>query len=133
VAALAFGALLLPWLGERWSNQAALAESPARAITLAKRALSVDPLLVEPLWWEADAERDPNRQLALYAEATRKQPQNAQTWLYKARFELSYGCARAALQDLYRFNDLDAKARPADGPDDYLRALRLVNSGRPTC
>ena len=32
-----------------------------------------------------------------------------------------------------RGSDLNAFARPQDGPDDYLRALRLVDSGKPTC
>ena len=132
-ALILFGVLLMPWLGQRWSNDASVAGSSAQAISLSKKARSVDPLLVEPLWWQADAQSDPQKALALYAEATRVQPQNAQTWLYKARFELDYGCARAALNDLYRFNDLDPKARPSAGPDDYLRALRLVNSGKPKC
>jgi O-antigen ligase len=132
-ALILFAVLLMPWLGERWSSDASVAGSSAQAISLAKKARSVDPLLVEPLWWQADAQSDPQKALALYAEATRVQPQNAQTWLYKARFELDYGCARAALEDLYRFNDLDPKARPSAGPDDYLRALRLVNSGKPKC
>jgi O-antigen ligase len=132
-ALLAFVVLLLPWLGERWSDDASVASRPAHAISLAKKARSVDPLLVEPLWWQADAQKDPSKALALYAEATRMQPQNAQTWLYKARFELDYGCARAALDDLYKFNALDPKARPSAGPDDYLRALGLVNSGKPKC
>jgi tetratricopeptide (TPR) repeat protein len=130
---LLFGALLMPWLGERWSNEARDASSPAHAISFAKKARSVDPFLVEPLWWQADAQKDPSKALALYVEATRVQPENAQTWLYKARFELDYGCARAALEDLYRFNALDSKARPSAGPDDYLRALRLVNTGKPRC
>jgi tetratricopeptide (TPR) repeat protein len=135
-ALLLFGALLLPWLGARWSNQALDATgsaSPARVEQLANRARAVDPFLVEPLWWEALAQSDPNKALAYYAEATRVQPQNAQAWLYKAQLELDHGCARAALEDLYKFNDLDPKAKPSDGPDDYLRALRLVNSGKPTC
>jgi hypothetical protein len=132
-ALLLFAVLLMPWLGERWSNQASVASPSAHVISLAKKARSVDPLLVEPLWWQADAQTDPNKSLALYAEATRLQPENAQTWLYKARFELGFGCARAALDDLYKFNALDPKARPSDGPDDYLRALRLVNSGKPKC
>jgi hypothetical protein len=132
-AVIFFAVLVMPWLGQRWSNDASVAGSSAQAISLAKKARSVDPLLVEPLWWQADAQSDPQKALALYAEATRVQPENAQTWLYKARFELDYGCARAALQDLYRFNDLDPKARPSAGPDDYRRALRLVNSGKPKC
>jgi hypothetical protein len=135
-ALLLFGVLLMPWLGERWSNEAldATDTAPAaRVQTLADRARAVDPLLVEPLWWEALAQTDPSKALAYYTEATRVQPQNAQTWLYKAQLELDHGCARAALEDLYKFNDLDPKAKPSAGPDDYLRALALVNTGKPTC
>src|SRR4051794_8597287 len=46
VALLAFGALLMPWLGHRWSDDAEAKTSAP----LAKRSRSVDPLLVEPLW-----------------------------------------------------------------------------------
>jgi O-antigen ligase len=135
-ALLLFGVLLLPWLGERWSNEAldVTGTAPtARVQTLADRARAVDPLLVEPLWWEALAQTNPSKALAYYTEATRVQPQNAQAWLYKAQLELDHGCARAALEDLYKFNDLDPKAKPSAGPDDYRRALALVNSGKPTC
>jgi len=127
--------LLLPWLGERWSDEATFA-SPARAVVLAKRARSVDPLLVEPLWALALAEEEnghPARSLAYYVQATRDQPQNAQTWLAAGRFALDVGCARRALQYFYRFNALDKNARPSEGPNDYLRALALVNSGKPRC
>jgi hypothetical protein len=135
VAALLFLSLLLPWLGQRWSDDAfaALGGRSTRVITLAKRARSVDPLLVEPLWWQADAQSNPRQALALYADATRKQPENGQTWLYKARFELDFGCPRMALSDLYHFVALDPQARPSAGPDDYRHALKLVNSGKPTC
>ncbi|MDX6477264.1 MAG: hypothetical protein QOH95_2775, partial [Gaiellaceae bacterium] len=134
-ALLAFGVLLLPWLGERWSDKATFA-SPARAEVLAKRARSVDPLLVEPLWALALAEDTRGheaRALAYYEQATRDQPQNAQTWLAAGTYALDVGCARRALQHFYRFNALDKKARPSEGPDDYLRALALVNSGKPRC
>lgn len=133
VALIAFGVLLLPWLGDRWSNDALFASTPARTVTLAERARSVDPLLVEPLWTEAGVRKDPRKALALYAEAVRKQPQNAQAWLLKAQFELQYGCPRLALADLYTFVALDPYERPDRGPDDYRRALALVNSGKPTC
>ena len=46
VALLAFGVLLLPWLGERWASEALGASPPSRAVQLANRAHSVDPLLV---------------------------------------------------------------------------------------
>jgi hypothetical protein len=133
---LVFVVLLLPWLGERWSDDATFTASSSRAIQLAKRARSVDPLLVEPLWALALAEDDRNdaaRALAYYEEATRVQPENAQTWLAAGQYALEIGCARRALQHFYRFNALDKYARPSDGPDDYLRALRLVNSGKPRC
>ena len=134
-ALLAFVVLLLPWLGQRWADEATFA-APARAETLAKRARSVDPLLVEPLWALAFAEEqrgnDP-RSLAYYEQATREQPENAQTWLAAGRFALHIGCARRALQHFYRFVALDNKARPSEGADDYREALRLVNTGKPRC
>jgi hypothetical protein len=130
-AALAFGVLLLPWLGHRWSDQAFFDGSTKAA----NRARSVDPLLVEPYWTLADAYAPTSyaRAVHYFALATQKQPQNAQTWLYKAEFELGRGCARAALQDFYRFNALDPYERPDAGPDDYRKALALVNSGKPRC
>jgi O-Antigen ligase len=134
-AMLAFAVLLLPWLGERWSDQATFSP-PARAIVLAKRARSVDPLLVEPFWALAAAEDERGNSaasLAYYEEATREQPENAQTWLAAGRYALDVGCARRALLNFYRFNALDKNARPSAGPDDYRRALRLVNSGKPRC
>jgi tetratricopeptide (TPR) repeat protein len=135
-ALFVFVVLLLPWLGERWSDDATFTASPTRAERLARRARSVDPLLVEPLWalaLAADERNDVARALGYYEEATRVQPENAQTWLAAGRYALEIGCARRALQHFYRFNALDKYARPSDGPDDYQRALRLVNSGRPRC
>jgi hypothetical protein len=131
-ALLAFGVLLLPWLGHRWSDQA----EGTTSATLAKRSRSADPFLVEPLWTlalAAELRGEPFAARAYYDEATRVQPQNAQTWLYSGRFELDHGCARHALTAFYRFVALDPKARPQDGPDDYRRALDLVDSGKPRC
>jgi O-antigen ligase len=131
-ALLAFGVLLMPWLGERWSDDAEAKTS----VALAKRSRSVDPLLVEPLWTlalAAELRGEPFVARAYYDEATRLQPENAQTWLYAGRFELDNGCARHALTAFYRFVALDPKARPQDGPDEYRRALKLVDSGKPRC
>jgi hypothetical protein len=137
VALALAGILFLPWLGERWANDALFASKPARADTLAKRAHSTDPLLVEPYWAQADA-ADERKQygdaLRFYGLATRVQPDNADTWLDKAEYELNgLGCARHALIDFERFNTLNPYAAPNEGPDDYRRALRLVNSGKPVC
>jgi hypothetical protein len=132
-AALAFGVLLLPWLGQRWADQAFFSTNPKRATQLANRARGVDPLLVEPYWALADAQTSYGHALYYYDLATKRQPQNAQAWYYKAHFELQSNCARAALQDFYKFNALDPYERPDAGPDEYREALALVNSGKPRC
>ena len=65
--------LLLPWLGARWSDDA-LAASPARAVQLADRADSVDPLLVDPLWAKAFAAEtlgEPQRAFDYYVAGRR--------------------------------------------------------------
>jgi cobalt/nickel transport system permease protein len=41
------------WLGDRYANQAALATSPARSITLAKRAHSLNPVSLDPIFTQA--------------------------------------------------------------------------------
>jgi hypothetical protein len=133
-AALAlFVCLLLPWLGHRWSIQALGEVNTARAIKLADRARSVDPLLVEPISTQADDLQvsDPSRALELYALATRKQPANPNVWLAKGLFELRYGCPRLAYPDLQIFTNLDDHADPRVGANDKDRALRYVNSGKP--
>jgi tetratricopeptide (TPR) repeat protein len=135
-AVIAFGVLLLPWLGERWSSQAAVSVAPQHAITLAKRARSVDPLLVQPLLtlgFASDLAGRPLVARAYYAQAVRAQPKNPDTLLSAGLFELAHGCARHAYAYLEPFTELDPKARPEDGPIAYRRALHLVNSGTPTC
>ncbi len=134
VALLAFAVLLLPWLGERWAAQATETLSTQNAVKLAKRARSVDPLIVEPLWALAFAsESRPPLALAYYDEATKRQPANPQTWLLAGRYALSIGCPRHAYPYLERYTELDPKALPSEGGDAYRRALALVNSGKPTC
>ena len=135
-ALLAFGALLLPWLGSRWATDA-LGAPPARAITLAKRAHGVDPFLVEPYWaqaFAADARNQAQRAFAFYMAATRRQPANPETWLLAGRYALEQGCAQTAYPLLERFTELvNQRARPDEGGNDYRRALALVNSGKPRC
>ena len=134
-AALAFGALLLPWLGERWANDALFA-SPARAVQLADRAQSVDPFLVEPLWAKAlaaDARGRQQRAFDYYVDAVHKQPKNPQTWLFAGRYALDKRCYHLAYTYLEKFTELNQKARPSAGGDDYNRALRLVNAGKGKC
>ncbi len=130
-ALLAFVVLLLPWLGERWSSQATVAP-PARAVTLAKRARSVDPLLVEPAF-AAELRGDLRTAYAYYEEATRKQPKNADTWLLAGQFAYAHGCMRAAYDNLEKFTELDNNARPSRGGDAYNAALKIVNAGKAKC
>jgi hypothetical protein len=135
VAAFAFAALLLPWLAARWADDA-LAAPPARAVQLADRAESVDPLLVEPLWAKADAAvvlGEDQRAFDLFVQATARQPKNPQTWLQAGEFALSHRCWRLAYTYLERYTELDPRARASDGADDKDRALRLVNAGRNAC
>ena len=132
-ALLAAGVLFLPWLGARWTADAEGASDPATAVRLAKRARSVDPLNAESVWAQALATSGYLRQQALYALATRMEPENPQWWVLKGQFELTNGCARAALLDFYRFNALNQYANPNAGPNDYRRALALVNTGKPHC
>jgi hypothetical protein len=132
-ALLLFGALFLPWLGERWSSEASVASPPARVISLAKKARSVDPLLVEPLWWQADAQTDPRKAVALYQTAVDMQPKNAQTWLNAGLYAVSLDCPRLAYYYLERFTELDNKARASQGADAYRTALAQVNTGKPKC
>jgi hypothetical protein len=133
--ALAIGLLVLPWLGHRWANDA-LGASPARAVHLADRAQSVDPLLVEPLWAKALAawQRDETqRAFAYYAEAVRKQPKNPETWRAAGTFAFDQRCYRTAYTYLEKFTELNKNARPSAGGDDYNEALRQVNLGNNRC
>jgi O-antigen ligase len=134
-ALLLFGSLFLPWLGERWSNDASLAvtDSSAHAISLAKKARSVDPLLVEPLWWQADAQTDPRQAVALFQAAVDKQPKNAQTWLAAGLYAAGLPCPRLAYHYLERYTELDPNARASEGADAYRTALAQVNTGKPKC
>ena len=132
-ALLLFGALFLPWLGGRWSNDASVASPPARVISLAKKARSVDPLLVEPLWWEADAQTDPRQAVALYQAAVDKQPKNDQTWLAAGLYAAGIGCPRLAYHYLERYTELNPNARASQGADTYRTALQQVNTGKPKC
>jgi hypothetical protein len=133
-ALLAFGALLLPWLGERWSSQATYLLGSKKAVTLAKRARSVDPLLVDPVVTLAFASEDqPFLARAYYAEAVSMQPKNPETLLLAGRFELDHGCPRHAYAYLLPFTELNPQERQDRGGDAYRRARDLVNTGKPTC
>jgi tetratricopeptide (TPR) repeat protein len=130
---------VLPWLGERWAAQAqdaATAGKPARAVALAKRARTVDPVSLDPLFAQALGEEIRGRiaaAAAVFEHATEVQPRNPQPWVWLGRLELDAGCPRRALRHLERFVELDPKARPEAGAFEKDRALALVNTGKPRC
>jgi hypothetical protein len=136
-ALAAFGTLLLPWLGHRWSGEAqsALAQ-PAHAATLARRARAVDPLLVDPFFtlaFAAEQEGKRDRAYAYYVEATRRQPANPATWQAAGLYAHDRGCPRLAYDNLVHFTELDPYAPGVDGGDVYNASLKLVNAGKAKC
>lgn len=136
LALAALSSLFAVWLGSRWTGQAenALGVDSARAVTLAKRARSVQPLSVEPIFVQALAEqlqRHYGATLGLLRKATRLQPENKETWFALGEFDFRVRhCPRIALRELERFTELD---RQDPGNAEYARALAQVNSGKPTC
>jgi len=136
VALLAWGVLLLPWLGARWANDA-LGASPARAVRLADRALSVDPFLVEPYWAKASAadqrSRPQQQVFDYYLQAVHRQPANSLTWLSAGEYAFGIGCYQTAFTYLEKYTELDQKALPSAGGNHYNRARDLVNAGKGTC
>jgi tetratricopeptide (TPR) repeat protein len=141
VAVALVASLFAVWLGNRWAGEAAASlDRPAHAISLAKRARSIDPLALAPIYAQAFAEEERGQQApteqqrnAAYAEAlkllrkaTELQPENAQAWFLRGDLLLELGCPRAALSLLDRFTELN----PQDpGNKEYDRALALVNTG----
>ncbi len=126
--------LFTVWSGNRLANQAAAAlDRPARAVTLAKRARSLDPFAVDPIFTQALAEQARGRlgrARGLLVEATRVQPHSAEAWYSLAAFDLGLGCPRHALPEFERFYQLN----PQDpGVAQKDAALKLVNSGKPRC
>jgi hypothetical protein len=90
-------------------------------------------VLVEPLWWQADAQTDPRKAVALYRAAVDKQPKNPQTWLQAGLYGVRINCPRFAYYYLERFTELDPQAPPGTGGDAYRKARAQVNTGKPKC
>jgi tetratricopeptide (TPR) repeat protein len=134
IAVAVAASLFAVWLGDRWARQAGEAlATPRRALDLAKRARSVNPLATDPVFVQALAEQELGRlgrAHGYYLEATEMQPENPQAWFALGQFELGLGCARHALVRFERFYELS----PQDpGVAEKDKALKLVNSGTPRC
>lgn len=132
VAGAVFVSLLLPWLSNR-DTLNAYGEDPGVAIALARSARSYDPLNVEALFVEADAQAALGHLAEaerLYLQAARSQPRNAETWFRLGQFEAQQGCPRAALPHLEKFTELNPQD-PAGAL--YRQVLAEVNSGKPRC
>jgi hypothetical protein len=136
LALAALSSLFAVWLGGRWTGQAedALGVDNVRAVELAKRARSVQPLSVEPIFIQALAEqlqRHYGETLGLLRKATRLQPENKETWFALGEFNFRVRhCPHIALPQLDRFTALD---RQDPGNVEYARALKQVNSGQAKC
>ena len=120
----------------------------AKAVKLAQRARSVDPLSIDPLLAAADAEifagadaksrkqrADEKRAFAValgyLKKATEIQPRNSEAWFELGLFDLlDRGCPRAALPAFSRFTVLNGQ-----DPRNvyYAQTLAKVNSGKPIC
>jgi hypothetical protein len=142
------------WLSGHWDAQAAAAVGvdDARAVSLAKKARSVNPFALDPLYQAAAAEVDQAARIRAahaagwlaaytaatgragdyYLKATQVQPKSAEAWFQRGYFELvTRSCPRAALPD---FNE----ATVYDGRNPtyntfYATTLAQVNSGKPRC
>ena len=113
-ALLAFGALLLPWLGHRWSGQAqaalaAGARDPARPPRAGGRSAARRPVLHAGVRGRA-AQEPPRAPTRYYVEATHRQPANPETWQAAGLYAHGLGCPRLAYDNLVHFTELDPYA-----------------------
>jgi len=136
VALTIFGSLLSPWLAHRWANEALTSTSPSHALTLANRAHTLDPLIVDPYTAKAFAYESRNqksRAFDEYVAAVNRQPKNPETWRAAGQYAWDVGCPYLAYTYLEKYTELDQKARPERGGDTYNAALRRVNNRQYTC
>ena len=113
-----------------------LSASPKRAITLADRAHSLDPLLLDPYWAKAsalDTLDEHQKAFDEYVAATRRQPHNAQAWYYAGWYAWQQGCPYLAYDYLEPYTELNQKALPSQGGALYNEALRRVNHRQYRC
>ena len=125
--------VLTPWLADRSVREvgAALDRGDlAAAEDSARRARSLDPLALEPLFARARVEevrRDPEAALATYREAVRLQPENPETWYQLGLYEFDRGDRCSAYVHLNQAYTLDPSGRQWVPGGPLVQALKWVN------
>src|SRR5215204_4113467 len=108
--------LLTPWFAQRDSDAAisALADGrPARAYRVAGDARSLNPLALDPLFWQAAALvqlGDLQGARKVYIDAVRLQPLNWRAWLELGKFEKGQEDYGRAIPPLKRAVELDPQS-----------------------
>ena len=120
VAALAIAlSLLTPWFAKRDTDAAisALADGrPLQAYRDARDARSLNPLALDPLFWQAQALvqlGDFQGARQLYIEGVKLQPLNWKAWYYLGKFESGQQDYGRALPALKRAVELDPQGSQA--------------------
>ncbi|HZT90837.1 MAG TPA: O-antigen ligase family protein [Gaiellaceae bacterium] len=133
-----FLALLMPWLGHRWEGQALSASldarSAPRALSLANRALSVDPFIAAAYADKAFAAESlgesPRTVFAYYRAAVRREPANPFWWQLAGDYALSQRCYRTAYTYLLQYTEREAYG---SATQTYNEARDQVNAGHNNC
>jgi hypothetical protein len=127
--------LTAPWLAGRRVDDAFAAldrNEPAAAVSAARDAQDLDPFSLDPLfvWALADeAGGDPAGALHRYAQRTRLQPENAETWYDLGAYQFALKRYRDAYASLNRAYGLDPHG-PAGVKGGLLDRARAIIEGR---
>lgn len=133
LACAAAVSVVTPWLAERSVHEvgAALDRGDlAAAADAARRARSLDPLALAPLFARARVEevrRDDDAALATYRGAVRLQPDNPETWYELGLFEFHRGDRCSAYVHLNEAYTLDPAGRQWVGGGPLDQAREWVN------
>jgi hypothetical protein len=135
LALAASASVVTPWLADRSVREVGAAIDRgdlAAAVDSAKRARSLDPLALEPLFARARVEevrRDPEAALAVYREAVRLQSENPETWYQLGLYEFDRGDRCSAYVHLNEAYTLDPSGRQWIPGGPLVQALEWVNDG----
>jgi tetratricopeptide (TPR) repeat protein len=136
--ALALAAIVsvaTPWLADRELRQVNVAldrgdlEAAADAV---RRARSLDPLSLQPVFADARVAEQRRREVAAlqaYREATRLQPDNPESWLQLGLYEFDIGDRCGAYRDLNQAYTLDPAGKQWTPGGPLVVSLAWVNAG----